>query len=167
MHHDVVGMPISPMPVVARDHIGIDVVEYLGEQLGRLVEIGADESSRCPILFPAGHAAVVESEPSDLGHAEHVGRELGFPSSTIDQRFTGCQIVGGLPMASVGGYDQDDPVTLVGRTSDAATCGDRLVVRMGVEANECAHASTTAPDVRRASMRAASKPHSERISRVC
>ena len=60
-------------------------------------------------------------------------------ATPIDERFAGGEVVGHLPVVTVGADHQDHPMTVGGGAGDRATGAARLVVRMGVEAHDRRH----------------------------
>src|SRR5207253_5101109 len=71
------------------------------------------------------------------------------------------------------GEDEDDAVAVLGRLGQGATRGDGLVVRVGVEADECPHcpsqpsAWVTAPASTSLATSSEERPQSRRAASVC
>ena len=167
VHLDVIGVSVAAVPVVTRDDLGLDRFEDLGETTSRFVDVGSHERSGFVVLRPTGHSTVVIAQPVNVGDAEHSSRLLGLGPTAIDERLTRREIRRNLTVSTIGRDDEHHTVTLAHRPRDGSTRRDRLVVGVCVQADEGAHASTTAPEAISRSISDDAKPQSARISREC
>ena len=134
---DVVGVAVAAALVVGGEHVGLLAPQDLRESLGRLVEIGGREGAVGIVRRLAVHAGVVVAEELDARDAEHVGRPLTLDGATVAERFGRCEhaVVDFAELAARREHG-DHAVTVVGGARHGAAGDDRLVVGMGVEADD-------------------------------
>lgn len=139
MNLDVVGVAVAAVPVVDGEHVGTLVAEQGRKTTRCLVEVGLQERSRVAVALPAGHARISVTELLDAVDSERIcgGERLG--AAAIDQRLPVGEIVGCLAERTIGCDDEHHSVAVGMRPGHRAARGDRLVVGVSVEADECAH----------------------------
>ena len=147
-----------------------------GQALGRLLDVGLPEAVGLVVGRLAHHPRVDVAEElhplraEDLGRRVRSRRSRRCHSGSSSPEHTRSD----LAVLAPRGDHQHDPVAGVGRSLaiDAAG-GDRLVVGVGVEADERGHdgaarvGQAIAPEARSLATSSTSKPHSVRTSSVC
>jgi hypothetical protein len=139
VHLDVVGVPVTAVPVVADRDVGALLVEHGREPRGGLLEGCHGEGALVRVLLPAAHPGVGVAEPDDPGQPQDGCGCLGLPASAVDDRLARFQVVGGLTVVAVGGEDDDHPASLVDGAGHGARGLRGLVVGMGVEEHDGGH----------------------------
>lgn len=97
VHHDVVGVAVAAVPVVADDRVGVLLVEDGGHRVTDGGGVRHEQGVRGGVGLPAGHARVGEAQPDEPVNARGSGGRLRLGPPVLGEETSAWNPSGRLP----------------------------------------------------------------------